>query len=110
MQTLAIGLLGLYRATLSRVLPPRCRFHPTCSAYAMQALRRHGLVRGLLLTLWRVARCNPLFPGGFDPAPETFGPGAFRFGPAGLAEAPHPAGSAGPAGPAERANLANLEA
>jgi putative membrane protein insertion efficiency factor len=62
-------LVRLYRATLSRVLPRACRFHPSCSAYALTALERHGAARGLSLTVKRVLRCHPWHPGGVDPVP-----------------------------------------
>jgi putative membrane protein insertion efficiency factor len=59
----------LYRATLSRALPRACRFHPSCSAYALGALERHGAVRGTSLTVKRILRCHPWNPGGVDPVP-----------------------------------------
>lgn len=83
MRGVLLGVIRLYRATLSRLLPPRCRFHPSCSAYALLAIGRFGAGRGGLLTLWRLLRCNPLVPGGLDPVPETFGWHAFRLRPAG---------------------------
>ncbi|QDH13892.1 membrane protein insertion efficiency factor YidD [Formicincola oecophyllae] len=55
-----------YRVAISPLLGPRCRFHPTCSAYALLALKRHGVVRGLWLTAGRLLRCHPLHPGGVD--------------------------------------------
>lgn len=60
----------LYRRVLSPLLPPACRFHPSCSAYALEALEVHGPVRGLGLTVWRLARCQPFSRGGLDPVPE----------------------------------------
>ena len=54
---------------LSRHLPPRCRFHPSCSSYAVEALERHGAVRGTWMAVRRVGRCNPWHPGGLDPVP-----------------------------------------
>ena len=66
---LAIGLIGLYKRFLSPLLPPMCRFQPTCSQYAAEAISRHGLLRGGLLGLRRLLRCNPMFPGGHDPVP-----------------------------------------
>lgn len=64
-----LGLVGGYRATIGRLLPPRCRFHPSCSAYAVEAVRAHGAAKGGVLALWRVLRCNPLSIGGPDPVP-----------------------------------------
>jgi uncharacterized protein len=58
-----------YRRFISPLLPPRCRFEPSCSAYALEALRVHGAVRGLWLAVARIARCQPFNPGGYDPVP-----------------------------------------
>ncbi|MGH8794127.1 MAG: membrane protein insertion efficiency factor YidD [Stackebrandtia sp.] len=58
-----------YRRLISPALPARCRFHPTCSAYAVEALRVHGAWRGGWLTLKRLGRCQPFHPGGYDPVP-----------------------------------------
>jgi uncharacterized protein len=65
---LVLGLLALYRAT-AVLRTPRCRFLPTCSSYAVEAVRRHGALRGTLLAVRRVGRCHPWNPGGFDPVP-----------------------------------------
>lgn len=62
--------LWVYRMTLSRVMPLCCRFEPSCSAYAWEAITRHGPVRGLRLTVWRVLRCQPLCECGYDPVPD----------------------------------------
>ena len=59
-----------YRRYLSPALPARCRFYPSCSAYAQEALTRHGALRGSGLAIWRVLRCHPFHPGGFDPVPD----------------------------------------
>lgn len=69
MKHLALALLGLYQKAVSPYLPSRCRFHPTCSEYSRQAVGRHGVLRGMWLTVKRLARCNPLFAGGYDPVP-----------------------------------------
>jgi len=62
-------MIRLYRAVLSPLLPATCRFQPTCSVYAMEALRSHGLVRGGWLSLRRIVHCHPWHPGGYDPVP-----------------------------------------
>ena len=59
--------LRLYRTLISPALGPRCRYHPSCSAYAEQAIRELGIVRGTILAAWRLARCNPFSHGGYDP-------------------------------------------
>ena len=64
---LGIGLVWLYRLSFGALFPTTCKYHPSCSEYAVQALRRHGLVRGSLLAGWRLLRCNPWSRGGFDP-------------------------------------------
>jgi len=61
--------IRFYRRFLSPLLPPACRFHPSCSVYALQALQKHGAFRGTRLILWRLLRCQPFHPGGFDPVP-----------------------------------------
>ena len=68
-QRLLLGLVGVYRRWVSPLLPPRCRFYPTCSAYAQQALERHGPWRGGWLAARRLLRCHPWHPGGYDPVP-----------------------------------------
>jgi len=65
-----IGLVDFYRKRVSPGLPPRCRFLPSCSAYARDALSVHGALKGTLLAFWRILRCNPLTRGGqLDPVP-----------------------------------------
>lgn len=66
---LAIALIALYRLVLSPVLPPACRYLPTCSEYAQDALRKHGFLKGSWMGLRRILRCHPGHPGGFDPVP-----------------------------------------
>ena len=66
---LLIALLRFYKRWLSPLLGPRCRFHPTCSEYAMQSIARFGVLKGGWLAARRVLRCHPLHPGGHDPVP-----------------------------------------
>ncbi len=66
-----IGALRLYRAVLSPLLPPACRFEPSCSAYALASLERFGARRGLRLALRRLLRCHPWGPSGYDPVPTS---------------------------------------
>ena len=63
--------LRLYRAVISPALGPRCRYYPSCSAYAEEAIREHGIVRGTGLGVWRLLRCNPFSHGGYDPVPPA---------------------------------------
>jgi len=60
-------LLGVYKRFISPALPPACRFVPTCSEYATEAVERYGALRGTALAIWRLLRCNPLAKGGYDP-------------------------------------------
>jgi putative membrane protein insertion efficiency factor len=66
-----------YRYAISPMTAPTCRFHPSCSVYALEALRLHGPLRGLAMTVARIGRCHPFHPGGFDPVPlpHEHGPG-----------------------------------
>ncbi len=63
------GMVRGYQVSLGQVLPPACRFQPSCSQYALIALERYGAARGSWMTLRRLCRCHPLNPGGFDPVP-----------------------------------------
>lgn len=65
----AAAAVGLYQRFVAPALPAQCRFHPSCSAYARQALLRHGLAKGLALASRRLLRCHPWHPGGLDPVP-----------------------------------------
>jgi putative membrane protein insertion efficiency factor len=62
-----IGSIRVYQKTLSPLLGSACRFHPSCSNYTIEALRKYGLIRGVARGAWRILRCNPFHPGGFDP-------------------------------------------
>lgn len=66
-RTVLIGLIHVYRLTLSGSLGGQCRFSPTCSHYAEDAVREHGAIRGSLMAAWRIARCGPFTDGGYDP-------------------------------------------
>ena len=63
------GMIRLYQKHISPSLPRTCRFYPTCSQYAVQAIKKHGPIKGLGLSVWRILRCNPFNPGGYDPVP-----------------------------------------
>jgi uncharacterized protein len=65
----ASAVLRVYQAAVSPLLPRACRYEPTCSVYAREAIERYGLPRGALLAIRRLARCHPFRPGGFDPVP-----------------------------------------
>lgn len=69
MKRVLIYLVRLYRKHLSRPYPPKCRFAPTCSGYALEALEKYGAFKGTYLTIWRILRCNPFGKGGYDPVP-----------------------------------------
>jgi uncharacterized protein len=64
---IVIAPIRLYQRVISPALPRRCKYEPTCSMYAVQAIRRFGILRGLVLAAWRLLRCNPCSHGGFDP-------------------------------------------
>jgi putative membrane protein insertion efficiency factor len=70
MKHLMIWLVRLYKKFISPLLPPSCRFTPTCSAYAIEAFEKRGFFVGFILTVWRLLRCNPFCKAGYDPVPE----------------------------------------
>lgn len=69
MKTIALALIRLYQNTLSKILPPTCRFTPSCSHYGYEAIQKYGLLKGGWLAVKRIGRCHPLNPGGYDPVP-----------------------------------------
>ncbi len=69
MRSLFIGLIKLYQYIVSPVLGPRCRFHPTCSNYAVEAINQYGVLKGGYLSVRRIIKCHPLNEGGYDPVP-----------------------------------------
>jgi putative membrane protein insertion efficiency factor len=73
---IAITPIVVYRRVISPLLPPRCKYAPSCSEYAVQAISEFGILRGLVLAVWRLLRCNPFSHGGFDPvqAQRVFAP------------------------------------
>lgn len=73
MRFVPIGLIRLYQIAVSPLLPAACRFYPSCSSYALQAIAEHGVLRGSWLALARLARCHPWHPGGVDFVPERKG-------------------------------------
>ena len=69
MKYIALLLIRLYQMTFSRVLPPSCRFTPSCSVYGYQAIEKYGVLKGGWMAAKRIGRCNPFNPGGYDPVP-----------------------------------------
>lgn len=78
MRYVFIFIVRAYQVVLSPLLPAACRYHPTCSHYAIEALEKHGAIRGGWLAVKRIARCHPFRPGGFDPVPEPTPPASPR--------------------------------
>ncbi len=69
MKRIVLGLIGLYSRFISPMMGPHCRFYPSCSSYAREAIETHGLGGGLYLTVKRISTCHPLHTGGYDPVP-----------------------------------------
>lgn len=67
-----IALIRFYQLCISPMLGPRCRFTPTCSQYALEAINSHGAYKGILLTIKRISKCHPFHSGGYDPVPKKF--------------------------------------
>ena len=72
MKKILLFIIGVYRKIISPLIPPRCKYYPTCSTYALQAVEKHGAVKGTLLAAWRLLRCNPWSLGGVDYVPDKF--------------------------------------
>ena len=70
-QSIALAILRVYKAAVSPLVPPACRFHPTCSDYAREAIESHGIARGAVLAAKRLIRCHPFSPGGIDLVPKA---------------------------------------
>jgi uncharacterized protein len=64
------GIIRIYQKLVSPAISPKCRFQPTCSAYALEAVSKHGVIRGGWMALRRIGKCHPLHPGGYDPVPN----------------------------------------
>ena len=69
MKAVLLSLIRFYRKYISPFTPPSCRFIPTCSQYALEAIEKYGAFKGSMLAAWRILRCNPFSKGGFDPVP-----------------------------------------
>lgn len=67
MKLILMILIKVYQRLISPLLPPSCRFEPSCSEYSLQAIKKYGAIKGTILSLWRILRCNPFNKGGYDP-------------------------------------------
>lgn len=72
MKQIFIGVFRFYQKAISPLTPPSCRFYPTCSHYGVEALEKHGAIKGLYLTVRRISKCHPFHEGGIDPVPDTW--------------------------------------
>ncbi|WP_251950511.1 membrane protein insertion efficiency factor YidD [Latilactobacillus sakei] len=72
MQKILITLVRFYQTGISPFLPPSCRYYPTCSSYMIQAIQKHGAIKGLIMGIGRILRCHPFVKGGYDPVPDHF--------------------------------------
>lgn len=72
MQKILIALVRFYQTGISPFLPPSCRYYPTCSSYMIQAIQKHGAIKGLIMEIGRILRCHPFVKGGYDPVPDHF--------------------------------------
>ena len=69
MKNILVGLIRFYQGYISPLLSTRCKYTPTCSQYAIEAIQRYGVIKGWLMAIWRILRCNPFSHGGYDPVP-----------------------------------------
>lgn len=72
MRNIPIFFIKIYKKIISPLFPPRCRYYPTCSNYSIEAFKKHGFFKGLILSIWRLLRCNPFSKGGIDYVPDKF--------------------------------------
>ena len=72
MKYIFMGFIKVYKKIISPLFPPCCKYHPTCSSYALEALKKHGFIKGGWLAVWRILRCNPWSNGGIDYVPDKF--------------------------------------
>lgn len=73
MKKIFIGFIRGYQKFISPLFPPSCRYYPTCSNYAVQAIQKHGAIKGGIMGMARILRCHPFIKGGYDPVPDAFG-------------------------------------
>lgn len=72
MKKIFIGFIRGYQKFISPLFPPSCRYYPTCSNYAVQAIQKHGAIKGSIMGMTRILRCHPFIKGGYDPVPDAF--------------------------------------